>query len=284
MKFNTLKSLVLLTLNIVYWLQVDAQTQQVFVTDTVFKHPESAVYDPQRKCVYISNMDKSTPVDSLHTDFISKILPDGDIDELYWLKGLSSPTGLVMYQQLLYAVERNGVAVIDPEIPKILYRIPIETKGFLNDITVSANGTFYVSEMEKEGRIFAIQNGKASVFIEDTLLAFTNGLLVDGNELLAGVNGDQYLKKINLSTKTIENFAYLGPGNIDGIQQMGDRYLVSIFMGNLYKIAPSGAKIEVMNTRENNLFICDFAYLLEDRLLIVPSLRTNRVYGFLYEK
>jgi hypothetical protein len=284
MKCIILKAFLFLLIPITGCFTTHAQTRQVFVTDSVFKHPESAVYDAKRQCVYISNMDKTTPVDSLHTDFISKILPDGDIDELHWLKGLSSPTGLVMYNQLMYAVERNGVAVIDPEIPKILYRIPIETKGFLNDITVAANGTFYVSEMEKEGRIFAIQNGKVSVFIEDTLLAFTNGLLVDGNTLMAGVNSDYYLKKIDIPTKTIENFAYLGPGNIDGIQQHGDRFLVSLFMGNLFKIAPSGAKIEVMNTRDQELFICDFAYLLEEKLLIIPSLRTNRVYGFQLEK
>lgn len=257
-----------------------AQWQPDFVTDSIFRHPESAVYDDRCQCLYISNMDKDTPVDSLFTDFISKISVNGEVLELKWLSGMSSPSGLAMHKGLLYAVERNGVAVIDPVEKKIVKRIPIDTKGFLNDITVSEDGRIFVSEMEKAGRIFIVQNDMSSLWIEDTLLGNVNGLLVSGDYLYAGVNVDQYFKRIHLHTKVIEKIAFLGPGNIDGIQKMGDAWLVSHFLGNLYKVSADGHVEEWLNTRNDNIFLADFAFIPSLKLLVFPSLRTHKVYGY----
>lgn len=278
------KAIFILLISCLFCSPISAQLKQIFVTDSIFRHPESVVIDRERDYIYVSNMDKNTPVDSLYTDCISRLYRDGNINKVEWVTGLSSPTGMVLYKGLLYVVERTGLAIIDPDKSAIIERIPIPGAGFLNDISISPGGTIFIGETEKEGRIYKIQNKTVELWIQDTLLALNNGLLVDGEYLLVGVNGDGYLKKINLYTKEISPLVYLGPGNIDGIQLAGDRYLVSHFMGNLYKITPGGAKFELINTRDQNLFIADFAYDVEDQIIIIPSLRTNRLYIFSYEK
>jgi|GEM_PF-1569270 len=257
----------------------------LFLTDTVFRHPESALYYKTGDYMIISNMDKNTPADSLFTDYLSKMSLDGQQVEPYWLGGFSSPTGLVVDKDILYVVERNAVAVVDLSVPVILKRFSIPTKGFLNDIAIDLqDGTLYITETEQEGRIYRIKKDEVTIWMQDTVLAFSNGILVDGDNILLGVNGDHSLKRINKFSRAINTVCYLGPGNIDGIQvdEKGN-YWVSHFLGNLYRITPDGQAEELMNTRDKDIFIADFCYLQDKRLLIIPSLRTNRVYGYTYE-
>jgi sugar lactone lactonase YvrE len=259
-----------------------AQLKMLFETDAVFRHPESAVFDPECSCFYVSNMDKDTPEDSLYTDFISAISPEGAVLELHWMKGLSSPTGMVLNNGVLAVVERNAVALIDVKSRELLSRIPIAATGFLNDITYVEDGVYFVSETSDAGKVYLVAGDAVEVFLEDTLFARPNGLMVDENILLIGVNGDHQLKWVDLNTKQVLQSVFLGPGNIDGIQKLYDGYLVSHFMGNLYKISADGVVETLLDTRDQNIFIADFAYHPERQMLVVPSLRTHKVYGYEY--
>jgi sugar lactone lactonase YvrE len=259
-----------------------AQLKMLFQTEAVFRHPESAVFDPTCNCFYVSNMDKDTPEDSLYTDFISAISPQGELLELHWLKGLSSPTGMVLNNGVLAVVERNAVAMIDVKTREILSRIHIAAAGFLNDIAFVEDGVYFVSETSDAGKIYLVAGDVVEVFLEDTLFARPNGLMVDENILLIGVNGDHHLKMVDLNSKQVLQSIYLGPGNIDGIQKLQDGYLVSHFMGNLYKISIDGEVETLLDTRDQDIFIADFAYHPERQLLVIPSLRTHKVYGYEY--
>lgn len=205
-----------------------AQITLLSVTEPVFHHPESAVFDAQRNCFYISNLDKDTPMEALHTDAISRMEADGSVADVRYVEGLSSPSGLAIHNGLLYAVERDGVAEIDLESRTVRNRFSIQGAKFLNDIAIdSRDGTLYVSETDSAGRIFRIRNGVAEVWMQDPLLALPNGLLVRGNTLIVGANGDNCLKSIDLDTRAIQTLTHLGPGNIDGIQATADGLLVS---------------------------------------------------------
>ena len=85
--------------------------------------PESVVYDPARKILYISNLDQyGTP----GSQCISKVSPDGELLEPCWVQGLVNPTGLAIYQDKLLVVERKNVAEIDLESGHIenRYQVP----------------------------------------------------------------------------------------------------------------------------------------------------------------
>ncbi len=257
----------------------------VWQTDSVFRHPESIVYDAEKSCFYVSNMDKNTPNEELYSDVISKVSKNGKKIYVEWMKGLSSPSGMVLKNDTLYVVERNGIALVDMKSRKIIKRIPIETKGFLNDITIDSKNRIFVTEKETIGVIYIIENDTSQVWYKGQDIGKINGILADVNDLILGVNFDGYLKKINISTKEISNLEFLGEGNIDGIQKtLSGKYLVSHFLGNLYEISPTKDKIELMNTRNRNLFIADFVYVPELKQIIIPSLRTNHIFSIHYEE
>src|SRR5262245_19992516 len=66
-----------------------------------FKEPESALFDPQRNVIYVSNVAGDAKAKD-GIGFISKVSPDGKLIELEWVKGLNGPKGLVMNGNKLY--------------------------------------------------------------------------------------------------------------------------------------------------------------------------------------
>ena len=60
---------------------------------------------------------------------------------------------------------------------------------FLNDLATAPDGTVYVSD-SMLSRIYAVKDGKSSVFVEGgDVVEQPNGLLVDGSRLVLGSIG-----------------------------------------------------------------------------------------------
>lgn len=247
------------------------------------RDPESIVYDSKRNCFYISNMDKSTPVSDLRTDPISKMGFNGEILDIEWMPAFSSPTGLVLLNDTLFVVEREGFAIVDVEQKKILQRIAVPNNGYLNDITRDEKGIFYISDSEK-GIIYRIQKEQVDTWYTSSSGGGINGLFYDQGKIFFGDNGDHTFKSICVKNKKVKSIAYLGEGNIDGIQKLSSKqYLVSHFLGNIYIIDTKGKVKEIFNSRNQNLFVADFTYLPQHHLLVIPSLRTHHIYSLSYE-
>lgn len=252
-------------------------------TEAELRDPESIVFDTKRNCFYVSNMDKSTPVQDLWTDPISLISFDGEKVEVEWMSGFSTPTGMLLLNDTLYVVERDGVALVDVSQKKVLQRISVENNGYLNDITMDDKGRLYVSDSEK-GIIYRIKEGKNEAWHISNSGGGINGLFYDRGKIFFGDNGDHTFKSICLKNQKVKNIAHLGEGNIDGIQKLSaKRYLVSHFMGNIYVIHTKGKVDEIFHSRGKNLFVADFTYLPQHHLLVIPSLRTHHIYSLKYE-
>ncbi|MFZ6014466.1 MAG: ATP-binding protein, partial [Bacteroidota bacterium] len=62
-------------------------------TDSVFRVPESVLFDSKANLLYVSNIDgKSNEKDG--KGFISKLSPDGKIIAMEWATGLNAPKGM----------------------------------------------------------------------------------------------------------------------------------------------------------------------------------------------
>jgi hypothetical protein len=107
-----------------------------------------------------------------------------------------------------------------------------------------------------------------------------NGVLYDNGRLIIGVNSDNCLKAVTIEDKKVTNIARLGPGIIDGIKKCGDGYLVSLYMGNLYMVKPSGEITELINTRNERINIADFEYIPDKQLIVIPALQNNKLIGY----
>ena len=236
--------------------------------------PESVAYDAARPAVYVSNFGGG---------FISKIGLDGSVLALRWVEGLKNPTGLKIFAGRLYAVERSGVAVIDPEKGVIVDREPVAGARFLNDLAIAADGAIYVTDTFRNC-VFKLTGGKAEVWIEGPIVGQPNGILVEPDRLLVGVTEDGTIKTVDLVTKQVGTLFTLGVGaNMDGL--VGDGrggYLFSDYYGRIYRGDAAGRKTLLLDRRGPHRYTADFEYIPGKGLLIVPSLYDHRLTAYTY--
>ena len=262
--------------------QTAAQLTKIWESDTIFKGPESVAYDAIRNCLYVSNYNKY-PRDGMmyNEDYITKTDLNGRILENIFVNGLTCPTGICVLKNRLYIVERFGLVVYDLQLNKIEARYRINDTEFLNDVSVDSSGNIYISDSGSD-IIYRIKDGIFEKWLTSKEINQTNGILVDGDKLLVGVNDDSSLKAVNIADKTISRIASLPPGVIDGIKKCGNDYLVSLYEGNLYLVRNTGEIIELLNTRPEQLYCADFEYIDKLNLLFIPALRNNRLFIYKY--
>lgn len=270
-------ALVIISLNV-----FGQKVNKLWETDAVFSGPESVVYDPVRQFLYVSNFTKLSKGCSYGTEFISKLNLDGEIVELKWITDVSQPLGITIFNDQLYITERQGVAVYDLASDKMDVRYRIDSCKFLNDITINNDSTIYISESNTQ-IIYALKNGKCEIWLNENSVAKTNGLLYRDGELIVASNGNNALKAIDVTTKTIRQVAQMDEGILDGIRPYGNDLLVTHFEGSLYRISNSGEITELLNTRDSKTNLADFDYIPEKKMLIIPGLWNNKVAAYLLE-
>ena len=241
--------------------------------------PESALYDKKRNIIYVSNFDRfSAP----GQQFISKVTVDGKIEQLKWSEGLVLPTGMAIFKDKLFVVERRNVAEIDLETGEILNRHPLPQPMFPNDIAIDKNGMMYVSDSQK-GAIYKFKDGKFEEWLLEKELAGINGLCVHKDKLIVGVTSDHSLKSVDLNSKAISTIVRFGEGIMDGIKvdQHGN-YLISHYEGRIYRVTPDGQFTNLLYIQAKRC--ADFDYIAEKGLLIIPTLEANELFAYKYEK
>jgi sugar lactone lactonase YvrE len=240
-----------------------------------FKYPESVVYDKKRNMLYVSNYFNNGK------EFISKIKLNGEIETLEWIIGLNRPTGLFLYKDNLYTVDRKNLVEIDIESGKIINKFTIPDAVFPNDLAIDDNGAVYISDTERDA-IIKFKDGKFETWLQNDEIKKPNGLMIDNNKLLIGNSGDGCVKSVNLSDKTIKTIICIGSGSImDGIKTDGQgNYLISDYNGRVFRVFPSGETRELLNTKAPHYYCADFEYIPEKHLIIIPGLFDNRIMTY----
>lgn len=240
-----------------------------------FSWPETVLYDRDRDVLYISN---------LYTDgtqFISRIKPDGEIQDREWISGLIRPTGMAIFEDKLFVVERVSIAEIDIPSGQIVKKHPVPSPGFLNDIAIDSEGNIYISDSQR-GQILKFSNEEFSTWKSGADFAQVNGLQCSGGNLYFGCSSDASLKSIGLKSGEIRILARLDPGAVvDGIETDEEgNVLVSDYNGKIYSVNPDGNKKLLLDSTAPKHFCANFAYIPEKKLFIVPSLNDNRVIAY----
>ena len=84
----------------------------VWASDTLLRTPESVFFDKGRKVLYVSNVNLN-PWEKDGNGFISKMDLEGNIIELKWIVGLSSPTGMGISGSSLYIADTDEIVQAD---------------------------------------------------------------------------------------------------------------------------------------------------------------------------
>jgi len=249
----------------------------VWASDTLLRTPESVFFDKDRKVLYISNVNLN-PWEKDGNGFISKMDLSGNIIELKWVEGLSSPTGMGISGGSLYIADTDEIVQVDVKTGEITKRYGIEGKPNLNDITVGDDGIVYVTG-SGSNTIYTLKDDAISEFLVGADESF-NGLYWEKDRLLLITAGSGQFKEIDWDTKEV-NIISENMGGGDGIVSIGDgAYLTSSWAGAIFYVSAEGEVTKLLDTESEGVNTADFDYSSEDNLLFVPTFFDNRVRAY----
>jgi sugar lactone lactonase YvrE len=250
--------------------------------------PESVYLDEASGYLYVSQIN-GNPNEKDGNGRISKLGLDGSVVAADWATGFNAPKGLRSYGGQLWVSDIDEVVSIDIASGKEASRIKVEGAKFLNDVASGPDGTIYVSDM-MSSRIYAIKDGKASVFAEGEQLEYPNGLFVDGDRLIVGgwgkpeadfstkVPGRLYWLDLKTKQKTLITKQPLG--NIDGVEQdaRGGFVVTDYLAGKLIQVSETG---ESRLVRQFKPGLADHTFLYaQGDVLIAPHMNENTVVAY----
>lgn len=257
-------------------------------TEAVFANPESVVFDPVAKILFVSNVN-GPPLKRDGNGYISKVALNGVVLDHKWLTGLDAPKGMALEGNTLYVADITSLAVIDLT-SGLIKKYPAPGSKFLNDVTLDNKGRVYISDMYTD-TIYIFTDNKLTVWLRDSRLASPNGLFVDNNTLYVGSWGVRtcgteteipgHLLEIDLSTHEISDVGDGSPlANLDGVEGLGLRgFLVTDWLkGTLIHLNKNAETIETLSLGQGS---ADLEVLPEDwELVVVPMMKDNVLQAF----
>jgi hypothetical protein len=155
---------------------------------TDFAAPESAYYHSGSNSIFVSSINGQI-LEKDGNGYISRLSLDGKVVAAKWVTGLNAPKGIRSVGNTLWVADIDEVVAIDIRSAQVKERVKVEGAQFLNDLAAASDGTVYVSD-SAQSRIYAVKDGKSSVFVEGAdVVEQPNGLLVDRDRLILGTIG-----------------------------------------------------------------------------------------------
>lgn len=168
------------------------------VADVGFMTPESVLLDEAADVYLVSNVNGS-PVDRDDNGFISRLTPDGQVENLRWIDGASPEVTLHAPKGM--AIRGDSLFVADIDCIRVFNRVTGQSEGgecvdgatFLNDLAVGPEGSIFVTDsglqLDDEGQLvpsgtdglyrYPFQEGKrGATLASGTDLGNPNGVAV----------------------------------------------------------------------------------------------------------
>jgi outer membrane protein assembly factor BamB len=247
-------------------------------TEKTLTTAESVLYDKTNNLLYVSCIN-GTPLDKKDGDgFISRVGLDGKIMDLKWATGLSAPRGMGQAGNTLYVTDIDRLVSVEIPTGKILKSWNVKGASFLNDLYITEDGKVYFTD-SNTSTVYTLANDKIEVVLADTTLGGTNGILVEGKNILLASSESGLVFTWNMETKELQKIAEEIPGG-DGIERYGEGLLVSNWNGEVHYISANGEVTEILDTQEAKLNAADIEIIADKNLLLVPTFYGNGVTAY----
>ncbi len=252
--------------------------EKIWETDTLLTTCESVLYDKKSSLIYVSNINEN-PWGKDSDGFISTIDTLGNVINLKWIDGIHGPKGMGIYNNKLYVNDIDEVLTIDIASQKITERHLIAGEPKLNDISVSPEGTVYISGMGVN-TIYSLKNNKIDT-VGTSDFQSINGVLHQPEGIFyLSADGSKF-GLFNLKDKTAKVLTEdIGAGD-GAIRLKNGDFIISNWKGQVFYIKSSDwSKQLLLDTQENNVNAADIDFIPEHDLLLVPTFFDNRVVAY----
>jgi len=209
------------------------------ITSTAaFTQPEAVRYDPDQDVYFVSNWGPGSPEAKDNNAFISRMTPEGKVDQLKFIAGgtngvtLHAPRGMTIVGDTLWVVDADAVRGFNRRTGAPLATADFSAfkLGFLNDIAAGPDA-LYVTDTGTD-HLYRIAGGRVTVAVQNPALGSPNGITWDAANhrfIIVPWAGDSTLKAWTAGSKTLSVVGKKSGGTkFDGVEVLGgDRVLVS---------------------------------------------------------
>ncbi len=268
--FYTLLSLVLL---IPAGLSAQ-KLEKIWEISDGLKTPESVIYNQDNNLIYVANIN-GQPAEKDGNGFISVLTADGKMKKAEWVTGLNAPKGMAIFKNKLYVSDIDELVEIDIEKAAIIARYNAPGSIFLNDMTVTDNGTVFVSD-NRAVKIYILNDNKLSVWKEGEPFKNPNGLLAEGEKLFVG---DMNIYEVDLKSKATK-LLIEDAGGVDGLEKNAKgEFVFSNWPGRIF-IQRGGKTIKLHDSVEQEINTADIDFAIKLNLILVPTFFNNKIVAY----
>ncbi len=255
--------------------------------------PESVMWDASQDMYFVSNIN-GNPSAKDGNGFISRVKPDGAMDNLHFIQGgrngvtLNAPKGLAVRGDTLWVTDIDAVRAFNATTGAPIASVVVPGAVFLNDPAFGPDGSLYVTDtglgfdakgnMSHPGpdRIFRIApDRKVSVAAQGDTLKGPNGITWDGTNgrFIVVANNGPYVfswKPGDAAPAVIAT----GPGGFDGVEMAGGMIYVSSWTDSTVSMYESGHEVRVISGVPSP---ADIGFDAKRHRILVPIFTGNRV-------
>ena len=262
-----------------------------------FSTPESVLFDSTQDIYFVSNINGS-PTAKDNNGFISRVRPDGAVENLKFIEGgragvtLNAPKGLAVVGDTLWVADIDVVRAFNARTGAPVDSVKPDSGGaavFLNDVTVAATGAIYITDtgirFDDVGnvlhpgpdRVFRIgPDRKVTIAARGDSLGWPNGITVDpvGKRFIIVSFGPS---KTVLSWKPGDKAPKViakGAGGFDGVVIAGTKILVSSWADSTVSAYESGQEVKVITGVPSP---ADIGYDAKRNRVLIPIFTGNRI-------
>lgn len=262
---------------------------------TGFLAPESALPDTAQDIYFVSNIN-GNPAAKDNNGFISRVKPDGAVENLRFIEGgrngvvLNAPKGLALAGDTLWVADIDAVRAFDARTGAFIDSVSLAKLGavFLNDVVVTPSGALYITDtgirFDDVGnvlhpgpdRVFRIGPDRAvTVAVRGDTLRWPSGIALDpvGKRFIIVEYGGKSILAWKPEDKAPAVIAK-GPGAFDGVVVADGKILASSWNDSTVSSYETGQEVRLIS---GVAAPADIGYDAKRNRLLIPLLTGNRL-------
>jgi sugar lactone lactonase YvrE len=260
-----------------------------------FLAPESALHDSVQDIYFVSSIN-GNPTAKDNNGFISRVKPDGAVENLKFIEGghngvtLNAPKGLALAGDTLWVADIDAVRAFNAKTGAAIDSVSLAKLGavFLNDIAVATTGALYITDtgirFDDVGnvlhpgpdRVFRIGTDRGvTVAVRGDTLGRPNGIALDaaGRRFVIVEFGGRSVLAWKPEDKAPSVIAK-GAGGFDGVLVVGAKIYVSSWADSTVSSYETGQEVKIITGVPSP---ADIGYDAKRRRILIPILTGNRL-------